>query len=94
METGAFDRSRITTEPGERACAFSPPAGWRGCGTDYLELMRVRYAADMEFQANLDSYVRYYEKYADQVDIAGPFADQAVSILRRLAYRRHQTPTG
>jgi hypothetical protein len=41
---GVYNLAEVNTEPGNEAtCPFSPPLGWEGDESAYLELMRQRY---------------------------------------------------
>ncbi len=79
---GVYNLAEVNTEPcNEATCPFSPPLGWEGDESAYLELMRQRYK-DRNFNQLIIGTVWCSKKM--DIHYSGPFAEQAAQIVNKL----------
>lgn len=88
-----FRPNIIDTEPGASSlCPFSPPSDFVGGGEGYKELLRQRYRTD-ENKRYLQARISLFRE-GGQLEIIGPFAEQAAMILAALAAPRVERKAG
>ena len=82
MESSSQNLAQVDTHPGATG-PFAPPADWDGDAVAYLQLMRQRYRHPGIAQQMVVTARMYRgESRSEQVELEGPWAEEAQKILR------------
>jgi len=73
----------INTTPGANH-VFAPPAGWSGSSQDYLNLIRWRWASQLDARQQISFARRFTLRRPEATRYVGPFADQAQYVVKSL----------
>lgn len=84
---GVIDLNHHSTEPGSPS-VFAPPVGFTCSDTEYVKLMRRRYAFSIGAKQQMYLVSLLFNSSRNTVVFSGPFATRAKEIVSKIASKR------